>query len=31
MTYIDLKVVLGIHRQDVLFCQKAQYPVDGFA
>ena len=29
MTYVDLKVILGIHRQDVLLCQKAHCPVDG--
>ena len=28
MTYVDLKVVSGIHRQDALFRQKVQYPVD---
>ena len=28
MTYVNLKVVLDIHRQDALYCQKVQYPVD---
>jgi len=28
MTYVDLKGVLGIHRQDALFCPKVQNPVD---
>ncbi len=28
MTYVNLKVVLGTHRQDALYCQKVQYSVD---